>query len=50
MKGFVARDEAFHAELVKLLRAAQANDLPAATKQLGPILEGCTGCHQQYRV
>lgn len=47
--GFVAMDEAFHGELVKLLKAAQADDLPAATKQLGVVLDGCTSCHEQYR-
>lgn len=47
--GFVAMDEAFHGELVELLKAAQADDLPRATRQLGVVLAGCTGCHQQYR-
>ena len=46
---FVQTDEAFHDELVKLLQAAKANDLPAATRQLGVVLEGCTTCHIQYR-
>lgn len=46
---FVKQDEAFHAELVKLLRAAKANDLPATTKQLGVVLEGCTSCHLRFR-
>lgn len=49
VKGFITHDEAFHGELVKLLRAAQANDLKATTRQLGPILDGCTSCHQRYR-
>lgn len=42
-------DEAFHGELVKLMRAANANDLPGATKQFGVVLEGCTSCHQKFR-
>ncbi len=49
LAGFVAQDEAFHGELVKLLRAAEANDLPAATRQLGVVLDGCTACHQKFR-
>lgn len=46
---FVKQDEAFHGELVKLLRAARANDLPAATQQLGVVLTGCTSCHLRFR-
>lgn len=46
---FKKQDEAFHDELVKLLRASKANDLPGATKQLGVVLEGCTSCHVKYR-
>lgn len=49
VEAFVRQDEAFHDELVKLLQAAKANDLPAATRQLGVVLEGCTTCHMQYR-
>ena len=36
-------------ELVKLLKASKAKDLPATTKQLGVVLEGCTSCHTKYR-
>lgn len=46
---FVKQDEAFHAELVKLLRASKANDLPGTTKQLGVVLDGCTSCHLRFR-
>jgi hypothetical protein len=49
VEAFVRQDEAFHDELVNLLQAAKANDLPAATRQLGVVLEGCTTCHMQYR-
>jgi DNA-binding GntR family transcriptional regulator len=49
LAAFAKQDEAFHDELVKLLRASRANDLPATTTQLGVVLEGCTACHQQYR-
>jgi cytochrome c556 len=49
LDAFVKQDEAFHDELVKLLKASKANDLPATTKQLGVVLEGCTNCHTKYR-
>ena len=49
LDAFVRQDEAFHDELVRLLEAAKANDLPSATKQLGVVLEGCTSCHMTYR-
>lgn len=49
VEGFTRQDEAFHGELVKLLEAARASDLPRATRQLGVVLEGCTTCHQKYR-
>lgn len=46
---FVKTDEAFHDELVKLLRASKANDVTATTKQLGAVLDGCTSCHVRFR-
>lgn len=46
---FVKTDEAFHDELVKLLRASKANDITATTKQLGAVLDGCTSCHVRFR-
>ncbi len=49
LEQFKKQDEAFHDELVKLLRASKANDLPGATRQLGVVLEGCTSCHTKYR-
>ncbi len=49
LEAFIKQDEAFHDELVKLLKASKASDLPAATKQLGVVLEGCTACHTKYR-
>lgn len=49
MADFAKQDDAFHAELVKLLQASRAKDLPATTKQLGVVLEGCTSCHLRFR-
>jgi hypothetical protein len=49
LEQFKKEDEAFHEELVKLVRASKSKDLPAATKQLGTVLVGCTNCHVKYR-
>ena len=46
---FEQRDEAFHGQLEKLVEAARANDAPATARQLGVVLEGCTGCHADFR-
>lgn len=49
LEGFIQADEAFHEQLVTLLKAAKANDLMGATRQVGPLMISCTNCHQQYR-
>lgn len=49
LERFVAMDEAFHDELVVLLRAARAGDSAAAARQVGTIMNGCVSCHQQFR-
>ncbi|MCA9595444.1 MAG: cytochrome c [Myxococcales bacterium] len=49
LQQFEKQDEAFHERLVRLMRAAQAKDLPRATLELGRVLEGCTDCHSKYR-
>lgn len=49
LAGFERQDEAFHEELVGLLEAARANDLPRATRQVGVLVQGCTTCHVRYR-
>lgn len=46
---FVKADEAFHGELVKLLRVSKKNDVVGTTRQLGVVLEGCTSCHVRFR-
>lgn len=46
---FIREDEAFHESLVALLKASKKNDLPAATRELGSVLQGCTACHVKYR-
>lgn len=49
VEGFLAADDAFHDQIVGLVRAARANDLPAATQQLAAMTLGCTACHERYR-
>ncbi len=49
LAAFIEQDEAFHDELVTLLKAARANDLEAATRQVGVVLQGCTSCHVKFR-
>lgn len=49
MADFAKQDDAFHAELVKLLQTAHAKDLPGTTNQLGVVLHGCTSCHLRFR-
>ncbi len=49
MADFAGEDDAFHPQLAALLAAAQANDLPRATRQLGVVLDGCTRCHATFR-
>lgn len=46
---FEQRDAAFHVQLEKLVEAASTNDAPATARQLGVVLEGCTGCHAEFR-
>lgn len=46
---FVATDRAFHDDLVRLVKAARANDLAAATGAYASVVVGCTGCHQRFR-
>lgn len=46
---FVELDEAFHGDLVRLVKAAGANDLEAAADALGAVMKGCGGCHRTFR-
>lgn len=49
LAAFIKEDDAFHGELVALVKASKANDLNVATKQVGRLMNGCTSCHTQYR-
>lgn len=49
IEAFVATDRAFHDDLVRLVKAARANDLPGATGAYAAVVVGCTSCHQRFR-
>ncbi|MFU8804728.1 MAG: hypothetical protein ACNA8W_13015 [Bradymonadaceae bacterium] len=46
---FKAMDDAFHNDLVALVRASRGDDLQVAATTYGKLVEGCTGCHAQFR-
>lgn len=46
---FHALDEAFHAELGRLVQASARNDVAATATALGAVLQGCQGCHTEFR-
>lgn len=46
---FIREDEAFHPLLVKLVQASKKNDVQAASKALGEVIQGCTACHVKFR-
>lgn len=49
LSAFLKEDEAFHEELVTLVKASKANDLQSATTQVGKLVNGCTSCHVKFR-
>lgn len=49
VEGFEKLDEAFHDQLVELVKAAQADDLKLTTQKYAEVIQGCTDCHTQYR-
>ncbi len=49
LETFRALDEAFHEQLRPLVIASSHNDVPAAAKALGDILQSCQGCHAVFR-
>lgn len=49
VEDFVRLDEAFHAELERLVLAARANDSERTAQQLGAVLSRCSGCHSRFR-
>jgi len=46
---FSQLDEAFHGELVALVKAAQSGDVPATGRALGNVMSRCQECHEQFR-
>ena len=49
LDGFMKLDEAFHDDLVELVKAAQKDDLKLTTEKYADVIQGCTDCHTQYR-
>lgn len=49
VQAFIKQDEVFHDELVTLMKAVKADDLGAATRQVGVLVNSCTSCHVAYR-
>lgn len=47
--GFEKLDQAFHADLVELVKASKQDDLKLATEKYADVMQGCTNCHTQYR-
>ena len=42
-------DTAFHGGLERLVDASHRNDLPATAAAVGVVLQGCPGCHSEFR-
>lgn len=50
LEAFVALDEAFHRELIKMVKAAKKNDVAATAEQFGVLMNRCHGCHARFGV
>lgn len=46
---FVELDEAFHQHLARMVGASKRNDVAAAAAALAAAVEGCQGCHAEFR-
>lgn len=49
LEEFERVDNAFHDDLRALVAAAREDDLDAAAKAYGTLVEGCVSCHAQFR-
>ena len=49
LEEFKEKDEAFHAELEKLVAASTANDAKATSEEIGVVLSKCSDCHTSFR-
>lgn len=47
---FHALDEAFHRDLEGLVEASSRNDVDATARALGTVMQGCQGCHSEFRL
>jgi DNA-binding GntR family transcriptional regulator len=50
VEAFIALDEAFHRDLVEMVKAAKKNDVAATAEHFGVLMNHCDGCHVRYRV
>lgn len=49
LETFRVMDDAFHTELVGLVKAAQDDDMAATTSRFAAVLRHCQGCHAAFR-
>lgn len=49
MAAFEAADEAVHEASLRMLEAAEAEDMEAFLEQLATVQRGCVGCHSEFR-
>lgn len=49
LEAFIKEDEAFHDELVVLMKAVKGNNLQQASRQVGVLMNSCTNCHTKFR-
>ncbi len=50
LESFLALDEAFHRDLIKMVQAAKSNDVAATAEHFGALMNRCHGCHEQFRI
>lgn len=46
---FVALDQAFHEQMIEMVKAAATNDVPTTAARFGDLMNRCQGCHAQFR-
>lgn len=46
---FIAMDDAFHKQMITLVKAAKKNDVDKVAREFGGLVARCNGCHALYR-
>lgn len=49
LAAFRALDEAFHQEMILMVKAARRNDVSATSELFGKLMVRCHACHAQFR-